>query len=99
MKKKILVAGKNDQVTGAVIRTLATYPEFSADSVNTASKVEKQLDSEKWDVLLICGGFTPQEEEGFYELKKEKFPELILIEHYGGGSGLIYAELKQALNI
>ncbi|MEO1053628.1 MAG: hypothetical protein AAFX87_23535 [Bacteroidota bacterium] len=50
---------------------------------------------DKYDILLIGAGFDEQQEKTIRQKAIEIQPDLKILNHFGGGSGLLRAELKQ----
>lgn len=90
MKKKILALNKDEKLLEVLVRVLIQYDydAIGALSIKASQEIQK---NEAVDAVLIGGGFTEGEEQEmttYYSSLK-----LPVIKHYGGGSGLIKAEL------
>jgi hypothetical protein len=54
--------------------------------------------SRPYDLVLIGAGLAPETEQQLeVELKRQR-PEVPVVYHFGGGSGLLYTEIRRALN-
>ncbi|MNR23376.1 hypothetical protein D3C85_1403930 [compost metagenome] len=54
--------------------------------------------SRPFDLVLIGAGLAPETEKQLETALKKLNPIVPVIYHFGGGSGLLYTEIKQALN-
>ena len=96
--KKILVIGKDPDILKTVLRLLndfkaARYQGIGAQSVEEAQSIFYR---EPTDMILITNGLSDAEiTEVRTNLKKQGVP---VIQHYGGGSGLLFNELTYFLN-
>ena len=51
-----------------------------------------------FEVILLGSGLDDATEQKLIKLFKHQDPDVIIIRHYGGGSGLLYNEIQQALS-
>ncbi|MHB8207422.1 hypothetical protein [Mucilaginibacter sp.] len=91
----ILTVGTHPQILTTILRLLNNKPGWQATGANSLAEVLRLDEDHKFDVVLIGGGIN---EADTSEIKKA-FNEIPVVLHYGGGSGLLYAEVYQALNI
>lgn len=91
--KYILVIGKNKEIMDTLTRLInkktgwAAIPSFS---------VEESLifyEGTHIDLVLLSGGLTRTEENKI----KKAVRKVPVVQHYGGGSGLLYNELQANL--
>ncbi|MDB5020078.1 MAG: hypothetical protein JWQ28_1205 [Pedobacter sp.] len=97
MKVKILVVCANPNILRVILRLINANEDWQGLGTSTFEEAKAPLASEKFDLLLIGSGLTQAEEQGLIEYAQSKVPNTRIIQHYGGGSGLLSAEIYQAL--
>jgi len=91
----ILVAGTHVEIMATILRLLNNKPGWQATGAGTLTEVLTVAEKQTFDIILIGAGIN---ENDTSEIKKA-FQEIPVVLHYGGGSGLLYAEVYLALNI
>lgn len=94
---EILVIGTNQPILETVLRLLNANEAWNATGVNTVEQVLQACAVQEYQVLLLGAGLTEQEEALLDSAVKEILPDIHVIAHYGGGSGLLFAEIYLAL--
>jgi DNA-binding NarL/FixJ family response regulator len=98
MKNKlILVIGRHPQIMETVLRLLNREPGFEAQGALTDDEAKSKFQSNPFDLVLFGGGVEDSSES---ELRREFtriHPSIKMIGHYGGGSGLLFNEIQEAL--
>jgi DNA-binding NtrC family response regulator len=94
---EILVIGKHKDILQTVIRLLNTQASWHAEGVSGFEEAMAKCRSHVYQVLLLGGGLTDEEERRLQTEIKLINPAIHIIPHYGGGSGLLYAEIHLAL--
>jgi hypothetical protein len=88
--KHVVILGGNKDIVDLLVRLIANYPEFSASGYQDAQEVLAPGIS--MDVLLLSSGVSPAD-----ELLVRAAVQVPIIQHFGGGSGLLRAELQPFL--
>lgn len=100
MKKlSILYIGRNPEITETMNRLLNAREEWKG---TTTCKDEEALfivQDVNVDLVLLGNGISPAEEEKLRADLIQLRPALKIIQHYGGGSGLLYGEIMAATNV
>ena len=96
-KTEILVVGTHDQILATVLRLLNTNSSWSATGVSGVDEAIAVCKRKAYQVLLIGAGLQDREEKELTAHILETYPEIHVIPHYGGGSGLLFAEIYLAL--
>jgi DNA-binding NtrC family response regulator len=91
----ILVVGTHIEIMATILRLLNNKPGWQGIGAGTLTEVTKLAKEQKFDVVLIGAGINEEETLQI----NQTFHEIPVVLHYGGGSGLLYAEVYQALNI
>lgn len=90
---KILIIGTNQSITQTIERLINNNDMWVA---NKAYCIEEALDiclKENFSLILIGAGITETD-----ELLLNQKLNIPTIKHYGGGGGLLFTEIYEALN-
>jgi DNA-binding NtrC family response regulator len=99
MKKvKILVVCANEDIRAVILRLINANEFWEASGSSDVNSTIDALNSDVFDVLLLGSGLSPMEENSLIKYVGSNVPDVRIITHYGGGSGLLYAEIYQALS-
>lgn len=98
MKLNILVLGRHAQIMETVLRLINSQPEWKAEGVLTDAEAEIKFENGDFGLVLIGGGVEEKSERELTAIFKEKKPAVKIIQHYGGGSGLLFNEIEEATN-
>lgn len=96
-KIEILVIGRHPEILQTVVRLVNNNPEWNATGVITDEEAITAFDSTNFKLVLLGGGIEKDSEESLNKLFKAKNPGINIVQHYGGGSGLLAAEIYEAL--
>lgn len=96
-KTEILVVGTNAPILATVLRLVNSNEEWHATGVSGAAEAIAACESNSYAVFLIGAGLTDQEEADLTAAVLKINPSIHVIPHYGGGSGLLFAEIYLAL--
>lgn len=96
-KTQILVIGTHDDIRATVLRLLNTNEAWNAIGVAGIKEAINECAEKDYAVLLIGAGLSDGEEAELTEHIKNTYPDIHVIPHYGGGSGLLFAEIYLAL--
>ena len=98
MQTTILYIGRDSEITVVMNRLLNARPEWKGICVCTDEEAVSVFKEEAIDLVLLGNGIDQQCEQAL-RLKLEAIePNIKIIQHYGGGSGLLYGEIMTALN-
>lgn len=97
MRTEILVIGADPDILQTILRLLNAEESWHADGVAGVKEALTKCSIKTYDVLLLGAGLTMREEEELKTELKRLYPALPVIPHYGGGSGLLFAEIYLAL--
>ncbi|KQM77115.1 hypothetical protein ASE74_17810 [Pedobacter sp. Leaf216] len=98
MQTTILYIGRDTEITAVMNRLLNARPEWKGLCVCKDEEAISICAEQQVDLVLLGNGIEPSSET---ELKNKLLslrPELKIIQHYGGGSGLLYGEIMTALS-
>ena len=94
---QILVIGRNEQILNTVERLINNNPKWQATACLTDEEAIKACDKQPFDLVLIGGGVDEASEAQLRKAVNERYPGTRVIQHYGGGSGLLATEINMAL--
>jgi hypothetical protein len=97
MQIRILVVGRHPEIMETVLRLLASQPGWSAEGARTDEEAMDKFRSAHFDLVLIGGGVAPASEDRLRADFMQLRPDVKMVRHYGGGSGLLFNEVRQAL--
>jgi hypothetical protein len=96
-KIKILAVGRHEQILETVVRLINNNPEWEGFGALTDKEAVQQFDHQVIDIILLCGGIEPESESNLRAYFTAHRPHVTIVQHYGGGSGLLTAEIYEAL--
>jgi DNA-binding NtrC family response regulator len=94
----ILVVGRHAQIMETVLRLLHSQSGWKAKGALTDLEAHRLFEQEDFNLVLIGGGVEAMEEEALKSYFLAQRPTLKVIRHYGGGSGLLFNEVLEALH-
>lgn len=98
MQTTILYIGRDTEITIVMNRLLNARPEWKGICVCTDEEAISVFKEQAVDLVLLGNGIDPECEKAL-RLKLEAIkPDVKIIQHYGGGSGLLYGEIMTALS-
>ena len=86
---KILIVGKHPEIMKTILRLINNKPDWTGIGAFTVAEALSQAGI---DVVLLGAGLSIAETQQI----QQNF-SVPVVQHYGGGSGLLYAEIYQAL--
>ena len=97
-KTEILVVCCHQEISATIIRLIDKDEEMTGTAVASPEAAVSSFTSRTFDLVLIGAGLAPEAEKQLETELKKLAPSIPVIYHFGGGSGLLYTEIKQALN-
>lgn len=94
---KILAVGRHEQILQTVVRLINNNPDWEGLGAVTDKEAVQQFDHQLINLVLLCGGIEPESEENLRAYFTAHRPHVPIVQHYGGGSGLLTAEIYEAL--
>ncbi|MGZ3757550.1 MAG: hypothetical protein ACXVAY_07075 [Mucilaginibacter sp.] len=96
-KLEILVICRHAEILQTVVRLVNNNPEWQATGVIADEEALSAFNQGQFKLVLFGSGIEKESETALYTAFKAHNPEIILVQHYGGGSGLLAAEIYEAL--
>ncbi|RZK56137.1 MAG: hypothetical protein EOO87_06190 [Pedobacter sp.] len=98
MKKvEILVVGTNKAIMQTIARLINENEEWVAIIANNYEEACSFCLDKELGLVLIGAGLKEIEEMELKQYVSATKPALPIVKHYGGGSGLLFAEIYQAI--
>ncbi len=97
MQTTILYIGRNKEITVVMNRLLNARSEWKGICVGTDEEAFSICQEQEIDLVLLGNGIDSSCEEKLRSQLHRINPNLKIIQHYGGGSGLLYGEIAEAL--
>lgn len=92
---QILIIGSNEPIMATIERLINKEGIWKATIAYNSDEALSKLSELNFDLVLLCAGV---DNETLLAAKlRTLYPKLPIIKHYGGGSGLLFAEIYQAL--
>ncbi len=93
----ILIVCANQPIAETIARLIDKIEDWHASIAFSLNDALEHCYSKTYDIVLVGSGIT-QAHEDVLCLHLEKLKaKTSVVKHYGGGSGLLYAEIYQAL--
>jgi hypothetical protein len=98
MKKlEFLIIGKNQSILDTLIRLINANAEWHAVGFSDESLAKDYFSNNSLDMVLLSSGIEAVAEQELQTFFASQKPEIDVIQHYGGGSGLLRCEILMAL--
>jgi len=97
-KTEILVVGRNPEIVQTVIRLINNNPAWNATAAVTDLDAVSLFQSRPFTLVLLGGGIEPESDAMLRKAFISHNPNITIIQHYGGGSGLLATEINMALD-
>ena len=98
MKKlEFLIFGKNEPILEILARLVNSNEEWNAVGFSDDEEAKGYFLNNPLDIVLLSSGIDEECEEKMCRFFKAQKPETEIIQHYGGGSGLLKCEILEFL--
>lgn len=96
-KTQILVYGKHPEILETVLRLINKNESWEGEGSTDEERVIELFHQNHYDLVLLGGGISEDSEKKIRALFHHINPQPRVIQHYGGGSGLLKSEIEIAL--
>jgi PleD family two-component response regulator len=96
-KIKILVIGRHPEILQTAIRLVNNNPKWNATGCATDEEALTAFKNNPFRLVLLGGGIEKESEDKLCKAFRLLNPQINIVQHYGGGSGLLSAEIYEAL--
>jgi DNA-binding NarL/FixJ family response regulator len=94
----ILVICRHPDILQTILRLINNNAEWDATGTITDEEAMAAFNTTPFDLVLLGNGIEPENEERLTDTFKASKPGIPVIQHYGGGSGLLFAEIYEGLS-
>lgn len=96
---QILVIGKDPEILRVVLRLLNGHqsPAYHAIGSTDPDQARMLFADGDIDLVLITNGIDPTLDASLRDEFTTRRPGVRILQHYGGGSGLLFAEIAEAM--
>jgi len=95
---KILYIGKHPEISETVVRLINANENWFGIGAENQEEAIDLFSKYDFSIALLGCGLSSIEENSLSETLKKSNPEIHIIEHFGGGSGLLKNEILSALS-
>jgi len=95
--RRILVYGKHPEILTIVLRLIRSKAEWQAEGTTDGDELSRLWAASRFDLVLLGGGVPKEEETEIRNRFYADRPEIPVIQHFGGGSGLLFNEIEAGL--
>lgn len=94
----ILAIGRNPEILATVIRLINNHEGWQGTGAEEDEEAIELFQRHHYDVVLLTNGIEETSEAKLRKLFTHQHPDVIILQHYGGGSGLLENEILEALD-
>lgn len=95
-KLNILYIGMHEEIRDTVVRLLNSREAWEGAGTSDPEEAKAFFAQRKTDILLLGAGLKEETETELRAFCAAEHPAAIVIQHYGGGSGLLANEILHA---
>lgn len=100
MKKiEILVLGKNPKILATLLRLINANDTWHGEGTMDEEIAIEKCQQRPYDILMLGAGISAEVEKKLRAVIGRLYPDMKIIQHFGGGSGLLLAQIEQALAV
>jgi hypothetical protein len=96
-KTQILVIGRHPEILATVVRLVNNNPDWNATGCFSDEEAIAVFHTQDFKVVLLGGGVDEISEAKLREYFCAEKPDIKITQHFGGGSGLLSAEIFEVL--
>jgi len=96
-KTEILIICTHDEILKTIVRLIDSNPDLHGTGVRTLEEALTVFKSASFQLVLIGAGLKDEEELELVEGITRLAPQVPIVHHFGGGSGLLFTEIYQSL--
>lgn len=98
MKKiEFLILGKNKSILEILVRLVNANDDWHAVGFSDEELAKDYFKKNEMDIALLSSGIDTESEIKMRNFFISQQPEIEIIQHYGGGSGLLRCEILEVL--
>jgi len=94
---EFLILGKNESILTILLRLVNAYENWNAIGFSDENLAQEYFLNNKIDIVLLSSAIEDHVEKEFSSFCLKHQPDVEVIEHFGGGSGLLKSEIEHRL--
>ena len=98
MHTYILVIGRNEPIVSILEKAINKWNHFTGYSCIDDEKAIEIFHQHPIDIVLLSSGILPSEERKLRALFLHQNKNIVIVQHYGGGTGLLENEIRQVID-
>ncbi|OXA88896.1 hypothetical protein [Flavobacterium hercynium] len=99
MKLEFLILGKNESILPILLRLVNADENWNAIAFTDEHLAQEHFLNNKIDMVLLSSAIEDHVEKEFTSFCLKNNPDVEVIEHFGGGSGLLRSEILHRLHL
>lgn len=96
---EFLILGKNEPILEILLRLVNAYENWNAVGFSDENAAQEYFLNNKIDMVLLSSAIENHVEKEFTLFCLKNQPDVEVIEHFGGGSGLLQSEIYHRLHL
>ena len=97
-KIQILIICSHEEILQTIIRLINKNEKWNATGAIDAENAIKVFNEQSFDLVLLGSGIENEDENKLQKIFLEKDSQIKIVQHFGGGSGLLFNEIEAALS-
>ncbi|MBP6182494.1 MAG: hypothetical protein KA461_11130 [Flavobacterium sp.] len=93
----ILYIGRHIEILEIVVRLINSNEGWNGVGVMNDEEAKEIFCQKEFSMVLLGSGIQKESETNLCAFFKKQNPNIIVVQHYGGGSGLLKSEILVAL--
>lgn len=96
---QFLLLGKNEAILAILLRLVNADENWNGIAFNNEKEAQEYFQNNKIDIVLLSSAIEDHVEKEFTAFCLKTQPNVEVIEHFGGGSGLLKSEILHRLHL
>lgn len=96
---QFLLLGKNEAILAILLRLVNADENWNGVAFDNENEAQEYFQNNKIDIVLLSSAIEDHVEKEFTSLCLKHQPDVEVIEHFGGGSGLLKSEILHRLHL
>jgi len=96
---EFLLLGKNEAILAILLRLVNADENWNGVAFDNENEAQEYFQNHKIDIVLLSSGIEDHIEKEFTSFCIKNQPDVEVIEHFGGGSGLLKSEILHRLHL
>ncbi|MBS1916235.1 MAG: hypothetical protein JST87_08150 [Bacteroidetes bacterium] len=97
-KIQILVVCNHEEILQTILRLINSNKDWEAIGTNADERAVELFHQHHFDLVLLGSGISDESENKLKKIFQHQNPQIKIIQHFGGGSGLLSNEIYAALS-